>query len=257
MDIVLEKPLIVFDIEATGDKITKDRIVEIGMIKTLPNGKEEVYEKRVNPEIPIPLEISEIHGIYDLDIKDCPTFNEIAKEILAFIGDSDLCGFNSNKFDIPILEEEFLRAGLKSEFEKKQLVDVQNIFHKMEKRTLGAAYKFYCDAEIENAHSAIADARATLDVLKAQTKKYDEIENNVSFLSEFSKANKNAIDYAGRLSMNDKQQPIINFGKHKGKLVFEVFKKEPGYYSWIMRSEFPHNTKQCFEKLWNEFKEKK
>ena len=192
MDIVLEKPLIVFDIEATGDKITKDRIVEIGMIKTLPNGKEEVYEKRVNPQIPIPLEISEIHGIYDLDIKDCPTFNEIAKEILAFIGDSDLCGFNSNKFDIPILEEEFLRAGLKSEFEKKQLVDVQNIFHKMEKRTLGAAYKFYCDAEIENAHSAIADARATLDVLKAQTKKYDEIENNVSFLSEFSKANKNS-----------------------------------------------------------------
>ena len=140
---------------------------------------------------------------------------------------------------------------------KIKTIDVQNIFHKMEKRTLGAAYKFYCDAEIENAHSAIADARATLDVLKAQTKKYDEIENNVSFLSEFSKANKNAIDYAGRLSMNEKQQPIINFGKHKGKLVSEVFKKEPGYYSWIMRSEFPHNTKQCFEKLWNEFKEKK
>ena len=172
MEINLDKPLIVLDIEATGDQINKDRIVEIGMIKTNPDGSEEIYEQRINPEIPIPLNISEIHSIYDLDVKDSPTFKELANEIKTFIGDSDLCGFNSNKFDIPILEEEFIRAGLKSNFESKKLVDVQNIFHKMEKRTLGAAHLFYCGKEMENAHSAIHDARATLEVLKSQTKKY-------------------------------------------------------------------------------------
>ena len=195
MEIKLDKPLIVLDIEATGDQINKDRIVEIGMIKTNPDGSEEVYEQRINPQIPIPLNISEIHSIYDLDVKDSPTFKELANDIKTFIGDSDLCGFNSNKFDIPILEEEFLRAGLKSNFESKKLVDVQNIFHKMEKRTLGAAHVFYCGKEMENAHSAIHDARATLDVLKSQTKKYSELENNIDFLSDFSKANKAQTGY--------------------------------------------------------------
>ena len=257
MEIKLEKTFIVLDIEATGDQINKDRIVEIGMIKIFPNGKEEVYEKRINPEIPIPLPISEIHGIYDLDIKDCPTFKDVANEIKSFIGDADLGGFNSNKFDIPMLEEEFLRAGLKSEFENKKLVDVQNIFHKMEKRTLGAAYKFYCNKEIENAHSAISDARATLEVLKFQTKKYPELENNIMFLSEFSKANKFSVDYAGRIILNQNKEAIINFGKHKGQLVSTVFKKEPGYYSWIQRGDFSQNTKMCFTKIWQDLKNEK
>jgi DNA polymerase-3 subunit epsilon len=171
MEIILETPLIVLDIEATGDQVTKDRIVELGMIKVFNDGTEEVFEKRINPEIPIPLKISEIHGIYDIDVKDCPSFKELANQIKDFIGKSNLCGFNSNKFDIPILEEEFLRAGVQINFNEKKLIDVQNIFHKMEKRTLGAAYKFYCNKEIKNAHSAIHDARATLEVLKSQTKK--------------------------------------------------------------------------------------
>ena len=254
MEINLTKPLIVFDIEATGDRVTKDRIVEIGMIKINQDGSEETYEKRINPHIPIPLNISEIHGIYDIDIKNCPSFKEVANEIKNFIGESNLCGFNSNKFDVPILEEEFLRAGMESGFDKKKLVDVQNIFHKMEKRTLGAAYQFYCNKEIENAHSAIHDARATLEVLKAQTIKYNEIENNVSFLSDFSKANKNSMDYAGRIVLNKDNEPLINFGKHKGKTIKTVFEKEPGYYSWIIKGDFSHNTKSCFTKLWNEFK---
>ena len=257
MEIKLDQPILVLDIEATGDQINKDRIVEIGMIKIFPDGKEEVYEKRINPEIPIPIPISEIHGIYDIDIKDCPTFKDLAKEIKSFIGDANLCGFNSNKFDVPILEEEFIRAGIKSEFENKKLVDVQNIFHKMEKRTLGAAYKFYCNKDIENAHSAINDARATLEILKAQTKKYPELENNIPFLSEFSKANKASVDYAGRIKLNQNNEAIINFGKHKGQLVTDVFKKEPGYYSWIQRGDFSQNTKMCFTKIWQELKNEK
>jgi DNA polymerase-3 subunit epsilon len=256
MEINLENPLIVFDIESTGDQVTKDKIVEIGMIKVNFDGTEEVYEKRINPEIPIPIHISEIHGIYDIDIKDCPSFKEVAKEIQTFIGDSNLCGFNSNKFDVPILEEEFLRVGIDIGFNKKKLVDVQNIFHKMEKRTLGAAYQFYCKKDIENAHSAIHDARATLEVLKAQTKKYEELENNINFLSDFSKANKNALDYAARIILDENKTPVINFGKHKGKPVQYIFEKEPGYYSWILKGDFAHNTKSCFTKLWNDFKSK-
>ena len=257
MEIILETPLIVLDIEATGDQVTKDRIVELVMIKVFNDGTEEVFEKRINPEIPIPLKISEIHGIYDIDVKDCPSFKELADEIKNFIGKSNLCGFNSNKFDIPILEEEFLRAGVQINFNEKKLIDVQNIFHKMEKRTLGAAYKFYCNKEIKNAHSAIHDARATLEVLKSQTKKYDELENTVAFLSKFSKANENALDYAGRIIMDENKVPTINFGKHKGRAVNYIFEKEPGYYSWILKGDFSHNTKSCFTQLWKEFKAKK
>ena len=257
MEIVLDKPLVVLDIEATGDQVTKDRIVELGMIKVSQNGTENIFEKRINPEIPIPLKISEIHGIYDLDVKDCPLFRDLAQQIKEFIGDSNLCGFNSNKFDIPILEEEFLRAGVNINFKDKKLIDVQNIFHKMEKRTLGAAYKFYCNKEIKNAHSAIHDARATLEVLKAQTKKYTELENSVDYLSAFSKANENALDYAGRIIIDKENGPTINFGKHKGKTVNYIFEKEPGYYSWILKGDFAHNTKSCFTQLWKEFKSKK
>ena len=257
MEIKITKPFLVLDLEATGDQINKDRIVEIGMIKINPDGSEETYEKRINPEIPIPLNISEIHGIYDLDVKDCATFKDLSVEIKNFIGDADLCGFNSNKFDIPMLEEEFIRVGVESGFENKKLVDVQNIFHKMEKRTLAAAYMFYCNKEMENAHSAMYDARATLEVLVAQTSKYEDLENNISYLSEFSKANNASLDYDGTIILNNKKEAVINFGKHKGKLVSYVFEKEPGYYSWILKGDFSQNTKMCFKNLWKEFKEKK
>jgi len=254
MKLKLKKPIVVLDLEATGDQITKDRIVEIGMIKISPDGSESIYDKRVNPQIPIPINISEIHGIYDIDIKDCPTFKDLANEINLFIDNSDICGFNSNKFDVPLLEEEFQRAGVSCEINENKLIDVQNIYHKMEKRTLGAAYQFYCSKELINAHSAINDARATLEVLLAQTEKYDELEGDVNFLSKFSKANQNAIDYASRIIQNEFKEPIINFGKHKGKKVIDVFDKEPGYYSWIMRGDFPLNTKSCFTEIWKEFK---
>jgi|SaaInlStandDraft_1057018.scaffolds.fasta_scaffold163025_2 DNA polymerase-3 subunit epsilon len=257
MNLKLSKPLIVLDLEATGDHIVKDRIVEIAMIKLHPDGKQEKYEKRVNPNKPIPIEISEIHGIYDIDVINCPNFKEIGNEIKEFIADSDLGGFNSNKFDIPMLEEEFNRAEISSDFLNKKLVDVQNIFHKMEKRTLVAAYKFYCNKDLENAHSAIHDAQATLDVLLAQVEKYEELENNIEYLSEFSKAGKRALDYANRIGLNKDNLPIINFGKHKGKLVKDVFKQEPGYYSWIMKGDFSANTKHCFQQIWNELKAEK
>ena len=254
MELTLNRPLVILDVEATGDQINKDRIVEICMIKLLPSGEEITFEKKINPEIPIPIHISEIHGIYDIDIKNSPTFKEVANEILSFIKDCDLGGFNSNKFDIPLLEEEFLRAGIDSNLEEKKLIDVQNIFHKLEKRTLEAAVKFYCDKELVNAHTALADAVATLEVLKAQTVKYDELSSDVSFLSEFSKINQSSVDYAGRIVLNKENVPIINFGKHKGKSVIAVFEKEPGYYAWIMRGDFSQNTKRCFTKIWEENK---
>ncbi len=257
MNLKLKKPLIILDLEATGDHIVKDRIVEIAMIKLHPDGKQEKYEKRINPKQPIPIEISEIHGIYDFDVLKCPSFKDLANEIKEFISDSDLGGFNSNKFDIPMLEEEFMRSGISSDFIDKKLIDVQNIFHKMEKRTLIAAYKFYCNKDLENAHSAMHDAQATLDVLMAQIDRYEELENHIEFLSEFSKAGQRALDYANRISLNKENEPTINFGKHKGKLVKEVFKKEPGYFSWIMKGDFSANTKACFQKIWDEIKEKK
>ena len=216
--------------------------------------KKQHLKKKINPEIPIPLNISEIHGIYDLDIKNCPTFKELASEILSFIEGCDLGGFNSNKFDIPMLEEEFLRAGIDSKMEEKKLVDIQNIFHKMEKRTLEAAYQFYCQKKLIDAHTALADAKATLEVLKAQTLKYNELENNIPFLSDFSKLNQLSVDYAGRIALDQNKEPIINFGKHKGKKVVDVFKKEPGYYAWIMRGDFSQNTKRCFTKIWEDLK---
>jgi len=254
MELTLERPLVILDIEATGDQINKDRIVEIGMIKLDIDGKEITFEKKINPEIPIPLNISEIHGIYDLDIKNCPTFKELASEILSFIEGCDLGGFNSNKFDIPMLEEEFLRSGIDSKMEEKKLVDIQNIFHKMEKRTLEAAYQFYCHKKLIDAHTALADAKATLEVLKAQTLKYNELENNIPFLSDFSKINQSSVDYAGRIALDQNKETIINFGKHKGKKVVDVFKKEPGYYAWIMRGDFSQNTKRCFTKIWEDLK---
>jgi DNA polymerase-3 subunit epsilon len=258
MKLQLTKPLAVFDLETTGTNITSDRIVEIAIIKIYPDGKEEIYCKRVNPTIPIPTEISEIHGIYDKDVVDLPTFEQLANEIVEFIGNSDLAGYNSNKFDIPVLAEELLRAKVNFDVSERNFVDVQNIFHKMEQRTLAAAFQFYCSKTIENAHSAIYDARATWEVFKAQLEKYDNLNGDIQFLSEFSRANNyQYLDFAGRLAINDKGEAIYNFGKHKGKTIKEVMNMEPGYYGWMLDADFPLYTKNCLRKEMEKIKAEK
>ncbi len=249
MNLQLEKPLAVFDLETTGINITKDRIVEIAIIRIDLNGEETRYCKRVNPEMAIPPEISAIHGIYDADIANAPTFKDIADEVVAFIGNSDLAGYNSNKFDIPLLAEELMRTGSDFDISDRRFVDVQNIFHKMEQRTLGAAYQFYCQKTIQNAHNALCDADATFEVLKAQLTKYPDLKNDISFLSDFSKGgNFNLLDFAGRLAINEKGESIYNFGKHKGKTIREVMISEPGYYGWMIDADFPLHTKQCLRR---------
>ncbi len=254
MKLQLQKPIVFFDLEATGLNIAKDRIVEIGIIKIYPSGEKESYVKKINPTIPIPVEISEIHGIYDIDILNAPTFKDLGEEIAAFIGNSDLAGYNSNRFDIPMLLEEFYRAGVDFEIEGRKTVDVQNIFYKMEQRTLAAAYKFYCKKEIENAHSAEADIVATLEVLEAQLDHYDDLENSIDFLSEFSTMGGKTLDFAQRIAINEDGDYTINFGKHKGKLVTDVFKQEPGYYGWLMSADFSFETKKHFTKIWKTLK---
>tara|TARA_B100000508_G_scaffold118450_1_gene98633 strand:+ start:150456 stop:151316 length:861 start_codon:yes stop_codon:yes gene_type:complete len=244
MSLSLKNDLAIFDIEATGLDISKDRIVEIAILKVDAEGNESSYLQRINPEIEISAESIEIHGITQEDIKDAPTFKEAADEIAQFIGKADLAGFNSNKFDIPMLAEEFLRVGHSFNVADRKFVDVQNIFHKMEQRTLIAAYKFYCDKNLDNAHSADADVKATYEVLKAQVERYEELENDIAYLSDFSKNNKNEIvDFAGRIARNKKGEIIYNFGKHKGKSIAEVAKDEPGYYGWMMNGNFPRYTK--------------
>jgi len=249
MNLSLNRPLAIFDLETTGTNVTSDRIVEIAIIKVQPDGKEEHYCQRVNPNMPIPVNISEIHGIYDSDVIDMPLFESIADEVASFIGDADLAGYNSNKFDIPVLAEEFMRAGSNFDIANRSFVDVQNIFHKMEQRTLAAAYQFYCNKSIENAHNALHDARATWEVLKAQLDKYKELDNSVDFLSHFSQANNfKILDFAGRLAINEAGEAIYNFGKHKGKSIKQVQKEEPGYYGWMLDADFPLYTKQCLRK---------
>jgi DNA polymerase-3 subunit epsilon len=246
MNIELTKSLAIFDLEATGLSVTKDRIVEIAIVKIAPDGSRTEYLKRVNPERPIPKEVSEIHGIYDEDIKDAPTFKEILPELEAFLGDADFAGYNSNKFDLPMLSEELIRAGSSFDLSTKQHIDVQNIFHKMEQRTLIAAYKFYCEKNLENAHSAMADANATWEVLDAQIEHYEELNNDVEFLADFSRyGDTKRLDFAGRLAYNENNEAIYNFGKHKGKTIEEVMKQEPGYFGWMLDADFPLYTKQC------------
>lgn len=262
MKLNLKRPLAFFDLEATGVNVASDRIVEISVLKAMPDGTEEVKTLKINPTIPIPLETSLIHGIYDEDIKDAPTFKDVAQEIADFIGDGDLAGYNSNKFDIPMLMEEFLRAGANFDIENRCFVDVQNIFHQMEQRTLKAAYKFYCNKEIENAHSAEADIRATYEVLLSQIEKYEGVNyedkkgvvsqpvvNDVEALHTFTNLNK-PVDFAGRMVYNEDDVACFNFGKHKGKPVMQVFDEEPSYYGWMMNGDFPLYTKSCLEKLW-------
>ena len=243
MQLNLRNPLIFFDLETTGINIVKDRIVEISYVKVFPNGKEESKTLRINPGMPIPPESTAIHGITDEDVKDCPLFKDVAKTLAAQFEGCDLAGFNSNRFDIPLLAEEFLRAGVNIDLSHRKFIDVQTIFHKMEQRTLSAAYKFYCGKSLENAHTASADTMATYEVLKAQLDKYPELENDVTFLSKFSSFSNN-VDFAGRMIYNENGQEVINFGKYKGRLVEEVLSVDPGYYSWMMNSDFSLNTKQ-------------
>jgi len=249
MNLQLTKPLAFFDLETTGTTIGKDRIVEIAIIKILPDGSREQFVKRINPEIPIPLNISEIHGIYDFDVINEPKFEEIAEDIKDFIAGCDLAGFNSNRFDVPFLYEEFYRIGIDPNEEGRKMVDVQNIFHKMEQRTLSAAYKFYCDKNLENAHSALADTEATLDVLLAQVDRYEDLDGSIDFLSEFSVQTPKTLDFARRIAIDENNTPIINFGKHKGKSVVEVLKNDKGYYNWIINGDFPNDTKMHFKKI--------
>jgi DNA polymerase-3 subunit epsilon len=258
MNIELKKHLAIFDLEATGLSITNDRIVEIAIIKIAPSGKRSEFHRRLNPEQRIPKEVSEIHGIYDEDIKDAPTFKEIVPELELFIKNADLAGYNSNKFDLPMLAEELLRAGSEIDLSTKNHIDVQNIFHKMEQRTLIAAYAFYCNKELKNAHSAIGDANATWEVLDAQISRYDKIQNDVPFLADFSSyGNVSRLDFAGRLALNNEGVEIYNFGKHKGKTVKDVSISEPGYYGWIMDADFPRYTKQCLKKAMEKVKAEK
>ena len=249
MKLNLKNPIVFFDLETTGLNITEARIVELSFLKVFPDGKEEVKSRRVNPEIPIPAEATAIHGITDEDVKDSPTFKQIAKSLAAQIEGCDLAGFNSNRFDVPVLAEEFLRAGVDFDMSKHKFIDVQIIYHKKEPRTLAAAYKFYCDKELLEAHSAEADTRAAYEVLKAQLERYPDLVNDVDELSKEYGSFKDNVDFAGRIVMNDEGVEVFNFGKHKGKPVADVLKREPSYYSWMMDGSFPRNTKQVLTKI--------
>ena len=246
MKLNLRNPIVFFDLETTGTNINADRIVEICYLKVSPNGNEEAKTMRINPEMHIPEQSSAIHGIYDEDVADCPTFKEVAKEIARDIEGCDLAGFNSNRFDIPVLAEEFLRAGVDIDMMKRKFIDVQVIYHKLEQRTLSAAYKFYCQKNLEDAHTAEADTRATYEVLKAQLDRYPEdLQNDMAFLAEYSSFNKN-VDFAGRIVYDEKGVEVFNFGKYKGMSVSEVLQKDPGYYSWILNGDFTLNTKNGY-----------
>lgn len=249
MQLNLKNPLVFFDLETTGINISKDRIVEISLLKVYPNGKEEVKTRRINPEMPIPAQSTAIHGITDADVKDCPTFKQIARSLVDILEGCDIAGFNSSRFDVPMLSEEFLRAGIDFDMSKRKFIDVQIIFHKKEPRTLEAAYRFYCNKELENAHSAEVDTIATYEVLKSQLDKYPDLVNDVEALSkEFSNFNNN-VDFAGRMVYDENGVELFNFGKHKGKPVSEVLLNEPSYYSWILDGDFPLNTKQALTKI--------
>lgn len=249
MKLNLKNPLIFFDLETTGTNINTDRIVEICYLKVHPNGNEEAKTMRINPEMHIPEASSEIHGIYDEDVADCPTFKDVAKDIAKDIEGCDIAGFNSNRFDVPVLVEEFLRVGIDIDLAKRKFIDVQVIYHKLEQRTLSAAYKFYCGKNLEDAHSAEADTRATYEVLKAQLDKYpDALTNDINFLSEYSSYSKN-VDFAGRIIYDNNGVEIFNFGKYKGYSVSEVLHRDPGYFGWIMNGDFTLNTKNVLTKI--------
>lgn len=260
MNLNLKNPLAFFDIEATGLDVVNDRIVEIAVVKLLTNGEKQTFHKKINPEIPIPTAASAIHGIYDKDVVDCPKFREVAKDLINFLKGADLSGFNVLKFDIPILLESFLRENIDFNLENKKIIDSQKIFHLMEKRNLRAAYKFYCEKDLESAHSALADTEASVKVLAAQVKRYlgqsvldqdnkhiGTIKNDMKSLHDLSDAP--PIDYSYRLVYGDDGMPVFNFGKYKGKSVVETLKQDPGYYNWIMQGQFPVDTKRKLTKI--------
>jgi len=249
MKLNLNRPLCVFDLETTGTQLTKDRIVQIAIVRVNIDGTEEHFNRLVNPEMIIPNEIVAIHGISNDRVQNEPTIKDLAQEIADFIGDADLAGYNSNKFDIPMLAEEMLRAGFDMNLSNRHFIDVQNIFHKMEQRTLAAAYQFYCNQTMDNAHDALYDTQVTWEVFKAQMEKYPSLAAEVSELAEFTRVGDfKLLDFAGRLAIDSKGNSIYNFGKHKGKTIRQVMKEEPGYYGWMLEADFPLYTKQCLKK---------
>lgn len=275
MELNLTKPIVFFDLETTGVQVGSDHIVEICLHKVMPDGTTDTRVERIRPvdangkTVHIPEQTTAIHGISDADVADKPSFRELASELLAYIGDADLAGYNSNKFDVPLLVEEFLRAGIDFDLKCRHLVDVQNIFHQMEQRTLVAAYKFYCQKDLENAHSAAADTIATYEVLKAQLDRYQGVDykdrngkvyqpvvNNIEALSDFT-ANKQWADLVGHIGYDNSGREIFNFGKHKGQSVDWVFDKEPSYYDWMMKADFPLSTKKLITEIWNGKKQHK
>lgn len=275
MELNLSKPLIFFDLETTGVQVGHDHIVEICLLKVMPDGQTDTRVERIRPvdaggqTVHIPEQTTAVHGITDADVADKPSFPELAQSLLEYIGDADLAGYNSNKFDVPLLVEEFLRAGIDFDLSCRRLVDVQNIFHQMEQRTLVAAYRFYCDKELENAHSAAADTEATYEVLKAQLDRYQGVDykdrngkvsqpvvNDIAALSAFS-ANSQWADLVGHIGYDKDRREVFNFGKHKGKAVEVVFEQEPSYYDWMMKSDFPLSTKKLITTIWDRRKQKK
>ena len=248
MKLNLVKPIIFFDLETTGTDFSKDRIVEICYIKVYPDGREVEYTKRINPEMHIPEGASAVHGIYDADVKDCPTFREVAREIANEFEGCDVAGFNSNRFDLPMLAEEFLRAQVDIDLSRLRAIDVQVLYHKREPRTLSAAYKFYCCENLEDAHSALADTRATYNVLKAQLDHYDDMPNDIEALSKES-AFTNNVDFAGRIVYDENGREVFNFGKYKGMPVDAVLDRDPSYYGWMMNGDFSLNTKQVLTRI--------
>ena len=248
MDLNLKRPIVFFDLETTGVDTAHDRIVEISMIKIMPDGERIVKTRKLNPEMHIPEAATAVHGITDEDVKDCPRFAQVAKSLAQFLTGCDFGGFNSNRFDMPVLVEEFLRAGVDVDFKRRRFVDVQNIFHKMEQRTLVAAYKFYCDKDLTDAHSAEADTLATYEVLKAQLDRYPELENDIDALADFSSRGETA-DYAGRIVYDDKGSEVFGFGKYKGRRVEDIFEQDPSYYTWMMNGDFPLYTKKVITEI--------
>ena len=249
MELKLKKPIVFFDLETTGISITSDRIVEISMLKIGVNGEEQWFTTRVNPEMHIPAQATEVHHITDEDVKDCPKFKEIAKNVASFIEGADLAGYNSIKFDIPLLAEEFLRADVNVDLKHRHYIDVQVIFHKKEPRTLVAAYQFYCKKNLEEAHSAKGDVAATYEVLKSQLDTYSDIENDIEKLSEYTDTGSNYADFAGRIAYNSKGEEVLNFGKNKGRTIRELSVTEPGYLSWFLESDFPLYTKKIITEI--------
>ena len=248
MELNLTRPIVFFDLETTGINIATDKIVEISILKVFPNGNKESKTWLVNPEIEIPQESINVHGITNEKVVTEPTFKELASEVNEMIADADLAGFNSNRFDIPLLAEELMRVGIDFDMKNRKAIDVQVIFHKKEQRTLGAGYQFYCGKELEGAHGAEADTNATYEILLAQLDKYDDIENSVEALSNFSTHGIRA-DFAGFILMNDEHQEVFSFGKYKGRIVEEVLKENPGYNNWIQNSDFPLYTKKVLREI--------